>query len=483
MSPSRPSAPTLSRTFAVLSLLVIAVITTAQVMVQWRLLREDLLEWERTSTAAAIRSEAVAALHAEDFAEWRTPQAQRRFEDFFRRALSNPEILRVKIYAADMRVVWSDEPRLLGVQFPENAELREALGGRTLASLESTIKPENRFERGFATTVELYIPLSFSKGPTPGTASIGGVVEIYKDPARMFVNVFRDRLAIIATSVAGALLLYASLFWIVHRASRQLVAQRHDLERQTASLSAANTELRAAQAQLRAKERLAAVGEVSAAVAHGIRNPLANIRASAQVALDTVTDSGRVAGYLGTILAEVDRLGRWLRGVLDSVRPFEPRLAPVQVNGVIDDLLALLRPRIEAAGVALARRQDPTLPMVAADELLLQQAFLGVLENALEALGSHGTLHVDTALVERSGRHVVEVSVADDGPGIPADQLGRVFELFFTTKTRGTGLGLAITRRVMEQHGGDVTVESTPGAGTTMRLWLPVEPVAVEVAS
>src|SRR5713226_9735236 len=99
--------PSLSRTFALLSLLTIAVITAVQVTVQWVLLREEVLEWERTRTAEEVRAAASSLLRAEDFARWQTPEAQARFERFFR-ALVNPEILRVKVYGADMRVIWSD---------------------------------------------------------------------------------------------------------------------------------------------------------------------------------------------------------------------------------------------------------------------------------------------------------------------------------------------------------------------------------------
>lgn len=459
-----------------MSLATIALITAAQIGVQWRLLREDLLDWERASTAEAIRVEAAGVLASNDFARWETPEAQARFTEFFRRALSNPEILRVKLYAPDMRVVWSDEPRLRGEVFSSNRQLQRALRGETVAELERVRKDENAYEQSFAPAVELYVPLVLRRGGTPGTAAVDGVVEIYKDPARRFANLMRDRLVILGVSVGGALVLYGALYWIVRRAAREMESQQRDLARQAEALRATNAELVATQKQLRVSERLAALGEVSAAVAHGIRNPLASIRASAQVAAGVLDDRSRVEGYLRTVIDEVDRLGRWLTSLLDSVRPFQLQLGPVDLNGVLRDLLGVLQRRLATAGAIVDARLAPDLPKLTADEVLLQQAFLSVLENSIEALPSHGgVLNLTTELAPGAGRPAVRITVRDTGDGIPPERLAHVFEVLYTTKSRGTGLGLAITRKVIERHGGRVAIDSRPGEGTTVTMVLPVQ--------
>jgi signal transduction histidine kinase len=478
-----PPRPSLIRTFAILSLVIIALITAVQVAVQWFLLREDLLAWERTATARQLRTDATAVLRPQDFRDWQTAEAQARFAELYRRALANPEILRVKIYGPDMRVLWSDEPRLLGRQFTDNAALRRALGGRVIARLEHARTAENVFEVGLGRTIELYVPLTLPGGVTPGgvtpgTAIVAGVVEIYKDPAVMFGNLQRDRLVVVATSLAGAAILYLTLFWIVRRASRQLERQRADLERHAEAMLGTNNELRAAQQQLRAAERLAAIGEVSTTVAHGIRNPLANIRASAQVALSAASRQEPADRYLRAIVDEVDRLGAWLRALLDAVRPFEPHVVPVDVNTLVADTLGLLAARAAEAGVGLESQLAPELPKVAADAVHVQQALLGILENAVEAAPPGGHVAVRTEIGTAAGPGEIVVTVADDGAGIPSERLGQVFEPFFTTKVRGTGLGLAIARKVMQAHGGRIEIESRPGTGTTVRCTLPAEPAA-----
>lgn len=470
----------LLRTFALLSLVTLALITGVQVAVQWMLLRDDLMERERVHGANAIRIEAYASLEAGDFARWRTPDAQERFERFFRRALLNPEVLRVKIYDPERRIVWSDEQRLVGQRFADNPALTAALQGMTVVQLADVHRAENVFERRFRDTLELYVPLAFAPGPAPGTARIHGVVEVYKDPSRALAALSRGRQIILLTSLGGAVVLYGALFSIVRGASRRLRVQQDALTRHAAALDAANRDLTAMQGQLRVRERLAAVGEVSAAVAHGIRNPLANIRASAQVALDE-GPSGFPTRHLDTITAEVDRLDRWLRALLDVVRPFTPALRPVDIGALAEDCLAVLAERAAERRVAIERRCAPGLPAVSADEVQLQQALLSVLENALDAVRPGGHVEVATRADRLDGAGAVTVTVTDDGAGIPSDRLEKVFEPFYTTKTRGTGLGLAIARKVIEGHGGRVAITSREGEGTTVALTL--REVAAEVAS
>jgi signal transduction histidine kinase len=448
--------------FALLSLGIIGLISAIQVTVQWVLLREDVLEREGLESANTIRDEAYAVLHAEDFADWRNPQSQARFEEFFGRALLDPDIVRVRMYNTEMRIVWSDdEGRPAGTRIHDNPALREALAGRVMVELERVSSPETLFERSFSRLIDLYVPLALSSGRSPGTAVIAGVVEIHKDPKRVIGSLSRGRFFIITTSVAGALVLYVALYGIIHRASRQLASQRADLH--------------AMQAQLRVSERMAAVGEVSAAVAHGIRNPLANIKVSAQVALDTLGEPGSAERHLGAISGEVDRLERWLRALLDVVRPFTPRLATVKLNDLIEELLAILTDRLVGARITVDRELDRYLPGVIADEVQLQQALLGMLDNAVAACRVGDAIMVRTDRTELDGRPGARVTITDTGEGIPADRLARIFEPFFTTKSGGTGLGLSIARKVIEGHGGRITVQSRPGEGTTFDVVLPLD--------
>src|SRR2546428_3535208 len=269
---------TLTGQFGVLSLVVVGLITTTFCLVISHSLRQDLLDREWSTTADFIRTEAVHNLIASDFAQPEHPAAQERFLLFYRRAVVMPEIVRVKIYDAGKRVVWSDEPRLLGEVFADNPELNAALAGLTTVNVELHKKGENKYEPEDGGLVEVYVPIVFGDGPPVG------VVETYKQPIRVFANIRRGQMTVLTTAVVGGATLYLCLFWIVRPGARRLASQRPALQGQTKELAAANEGLPAVQHQLVATERMAAIGEGVAAVAHGIRNPPANIRMSAQVA-------------------------------------------------------------------------------------------------------------------------------------------------------------------------------------------------------
>jgi signal transduction histidine kinase len=286
-------------------------------------LRKDLLEREWGVTADYVRTEILYHLTPSDFEAPRSKTAQEHFERFYEQTVMMPEIIRVKIYDAAGAVVWSDEPRLIGQRFPDNPHLVSALTGRTMVNLDpGEGKGENIYEpTESARLVEVYVPVVF-----PGTGRVAGVVETYKMPKKVFAGIRKGQLAVVSTAVAGGFLLYLSLFWIVRRAARRIDEQHQSLENRRRELTLANQELQAVQGQLVAAERMAAIGEVVTAVAHGIRNPLANIRASAQVAsLDCreCAASSLAPRNLANIMAEVDRLEGRLRELLQFVRPAE----------------------------------------------------------------------------------------------------------------------------------------------------------------
>jgi signal transduction histidine kinase len=183
------------------------------------------------------------------------------------------------------------------------------------------------------------------------------------------------------------------------------------------------------------------------------------------------------------ILDQVHRLDKTVRDLLAFARPPAPDLAPCDIHQVLDRVLVLLAQDPAASAVRIDRAYGVGLPPVGADGKQLGQVFLNLLLNAAQAMPSGGQITVQTALREAAGRehpafatngHVVEVRISDTGPGIPADVVSEVFTPFFTTKPRGAGLGLAICRRIVQDHGGTIEVESPPGQGATFRVVLPL---------
>ncbi len=484
---------TLTRQFALLSFIVIGLITVALSLTISASLRRDLLEREWGITADYIRTGILYHLSPPDLARPRTRRAREHFEMLYQQAVMMPEIVRITIYDARAAVVWSDEPRRIGQRFADNPHLASALAGRTTVNLQrGGARAENLFGRNeFARVVQVYVPIMF-----PGASRVVGVVEAYKMPRQVFASIRRGQMAVGGTAAAGGLLLYLALFWIVRRAARRIQEQHQALEERTQALTSANQELRTVQAQLLEAERMAAIGEVVTAVAHGIRNPLANIRASAQVAsLDCQQGggTGRAAGHLATIMAEVDRLEGRLRELLQFVRPAERPTGPVDVNRVLAGSLELLAGRIAKTNLRLEKRLAPSLPPIRGNAMLLEQVFLSLVGNAIEAIpGGEGTITVCTGVVERTAEDggqraapdrppsagprpaSVFVEVRDTGVGIPPEVLPKIFEPFRTTKAQGTGLGLAIAKKFTEAQGGAIAVTSRPGEGAAFRVTFPV---------
>jgi signal transduction histidine kinase len=234
-------------------------------------------------------------------------------------------------------------------------------------------------------------------------------------------------------------------------------------------LTRSYADLGRAQKQLVHRERLAALGELSAVVAHEVRNPLAVIFNSLGSLLRILRPEGDARLLLDAIQEEADRLNRIVGDLLDFARPTEPSLRPTQLGAVIDEAVAAALSHA-FAGVEVRRDVDPALPPVRLDPHLVRQALLNLVVNALQAMPRGGLL----AVRARREDAFAVVEVADSGPGVPAELRGRIFEPFFTTKATGTGLGLAVVRRIAEGHGGSVELASHPEEGACFVLRLPL---------
>jgi len=243
----------------------------------------------------------------------------------------------------------------------------------------------------------------------------------------------------------------------------------------TAELRAVNQRLYAAQQQVARNERLAAAGELVAAMAHDVGTPLTAVSGHLELLEEEVADPP-VKERLRLIQGHVDRVTAAARRFLDAARP-EPARTPVNLNALLEDLLVLTSPEAQRKNIAVARRLADGLPRIAADPGQMQELFLNLITNALDAMGAGGTLSVATqAVQDGGGAPAVRVSVADTGAGMPPEVIARAFEPFFTTKGSqgGTGLGLAICRRIAREHGGAIRLESEPGRGTQVIVDLPV---------
>lgn len=221
--------------------------------------------------------------------------------------------------------------------------------------------------------------------------------------------------------------------------------------------------------QLRRADRLSALGELSAGMAHEIRNPLGSIRGAAEILKDDYGPGEPKAEFVQILLKETDRLNGIVQEFLDFARPKPPELQETDLNEVLLSVLTLTAQQARKAGITVERRLDPAVGKRRVDGELLKQAFLNLVLNAIQAMPQGGTLSVSSGVREGS----VEVTVADTGVGIPPENRQKLFSPFFTTKKDGTGLGLAITYRIIQNHRGTIDVEDGAEAGTLFRVRIP----------
>ncbi len=226
-------------------------------------------------------------------------------------------------------------------------------------------------------------------------------------------------------------------------------------------------DLRAAQQRLLRTERLAAVGEFAGAVAHGIRNPLAGIRAAAQVAHMRASGGDLAVESLANVLAEADRLDHRIRSLLDFSRPYQLRLERVDLGELLATVRASLAERARAQGVVLELASESAA--VEADPAYLEEALLELGFNALRAMPDGGSLGIAMQVTEET----VAVEVVDHGGGVPEGVRDRVFDLFFTTRREGSGVGLPTVRKIVELHGGRVALARSDSRGCVFRVVLP----------
>ena len=218
--------------------------------------------------------------------------------------------------------------------------------------------------------------------------------------------------------------------------------------------------------------KLAALGRLTSGVAHEVRNPLNAMMIHVELLRDRLASTPPdVQQSLDIIGSEVQRLDRVVQGFLRFMRPQELSLKALDLNALLGSVAALLEAEWQARGVHFQWDVDSALPPIRADEELLRQAFLNILQNACQAMPVGGTVTISTA---REGRELIRVSIADEGMGIPAENLEKIFKLYFTTKPDGSGIGLSIVYRIIQMHDGTIEARSEARQGTTMVVRLPV---------
>ena len=450
-SPVRPF--NLTRWFAATSLACVAAISLAAAQLISALFTDRLLRRDAEVTMEFVQSVIAADEFAGHFSGAADPARRAALEDSFKRIAQIPDVLRANVFLADGTVLLSTDPRLAGRHLGRNDELEGALAGRLVFNSGVVRKPEHAgielpfSGRGRAYFVEIYVPI---QDGSPN--QVVGVVELYKTPDALSEAINGAHRIVWASATLGGALLFAALFWIARRADSIMRHQQH---------------------RLLESETLALVGEMASAVAHAVRNPLAAIRSSAEMAAET----GPSPEQAEDIVREVDRVEGWVRELLGYTHPAPGQRQAIDVNTVVRKSLVDFERELSRHNVELTAQLGEGLPPVHGDGALLGQVVNSLIANAIDAAAGAASrpARIDVRSRRAADARHVEIDVADNGVGIPEGELDTVFKPFFTTKPRGLGLGLPLARRVLERYGGALKVASTPAVGTTFTIRLAVE--------
>ena len=232
------------------------------------------------------------------------------------------------------------------------------------------------------------------------------------------------------------------------------------------------TERKRTEETLQRAEQIKICGEMAVGMAHEIKNPLAGIKVSIEVLLEELDLVESDREVLVKVISEIRRLELLIKALLNFAKPPKPQFSLVDLNGILETAASFSLKNASFSPIKALKDYDEHLPETMADPMQLQQVFMNLILNAAEAMPGGGTLTLKTSYDKSS--NALQIMISDTGEGITDEMKGKIFQPFFTTKSKGTGLGLAISKRLIEQHGGSIIAESNHPKGTIFRISFPL---------
>ncbi|MBF0280228.1 MAG: hypothetical protein HQM13_20685 [SAR324 cluster bacterium] len=431
----------LIRVFSIVSLISIILLT---LVVSWLLssnLKKQLLERDKQLTISTFIPEVLEELDD--------------LEISFESAPLNPEFttemeeviseinggMGLDMIKTSGEVIWSTYPEKIGAIRRDPRFLQTSRGSISIEIQEELLETDKAY-------LSSYIPIIRNH-------EVLGVFEVHRQDPELLKQIQSVRKAVYLYSFLYGAGLYVVMMLIIVPTSRILDKQHRQLLE--------------AQEQLIEKERLSAIGEVCGAVAHGLKNPIASVRAAVQLLAVRKIAEERRNKIVSDILHEVDRLTKRLSDLLDFIRPFKPDLQYVKLHDVLTNAVRSLSWKAEKDNIQFEFNDSETVINAYLDAALIEEAVLIVLSNAMDASKSGDTIYCSVEY--QKDRKVIVVK--DEGRGIPSEILPQIFEQFFTTRSQGVGLGLSLCKKIMTLHQGEVVIESKADHGTTVMLRFP----------
>ena len=432
------------RLFAIAGALAIGVFSLAMALLLGEFIESRMLERDGAVSRDFVQSIASTQRVAQVLRSGSGTRAMGdpQFAEFIDHLGAMPDVLRVNVYSPDRVLLWSTRAEMIGRRFEVNHELDQALRGEVVVhTAAAPDKDEHMLLGGRHRYIENYVPV------LDEARHVIAVVELYRRPDSLFQAIGSGQRLVALGAAGGGLFLFVCLIGFVTHAERRLRDQ---------------------QRRLVDAEAMAIVGEISAAVAHSIRNPLGSIRSSAELQRELTQDSN---GSQSEIMRHVDRIEALVRSMLAYAANTPQRGVHTELDGVVDEVSHVFAAELALQDKRLELDLRQGVGRVEADAVLIAQMLQTLLTNAAEATQAGGRIRLRSC---REGRKAI-LEVSDNGVGIAPDRIDQVLKPFHTSKPRGLGVGLALAHRVARRLGGDIVITSDPNVGTCVRLSLPVQ--------
>ena len=483
--------PRLTRYFALNFLLLDLLIVGAGGVVAYQLGKANLISVAEQYGTAAVNhlARSIDKFYLEpwqmtfDTFPFDHPLAHHELTGIVQTFVSGFKVERISIYDKNYQIVFSTDSVREGQKDPTNSMLLSALAGKTSSYLVHEQTPAHMDSASDDTDHMIaFVPVGFR---TADGGQSRFAFEILMNVAETYHKVEQLRLMILISTLLTGLALFFVVWVIAVRADKAIIAEYHErialadlIQQQNENLEQIvqqrTKELRDAQAGLVQMEKMSATGQLAAGVAHEINNPVGIIKNRLELLIDDLKVERKIDDmpeHLTMMHRQTDRISKIVSKLLSFARKSSGKKAPLNVDQLLHGIVLLVRKEAEKRGISLSADVAPNLPPIMGEVTELEQVFINLIINAMDATPRGGKITLFATRVDSR----VQVRVEDTGSGINPENLTRIYDPFFTTKDVGvgTGLGLAISYRIIEDHGATIMVASAPGQGTTFTLNFP----------
>ncbi len=443
--------------FTIVSAVIVIGVMVATGLAASRFYGEVIIERESAVMHDMVRSmtreeEMEGSLLAPDLQHYTESTARAHMEHGFRALTQLPGFALVKVFNRDLVIAWSNSAELIGTRRTDHPEAV----ARALATNKPAAFDPARVDARGNLLIEFYIPFKLEAE----TNAVTGVVSLYRKSAPIDAAIARGALLLWLITGAGGIILYVALyrlFLAVHRDRRQI--------------SSRFAKLSADHARLVHLEKLSAMGQMVAEIAHQLNNPLVGVMNLAELAEREVDDPARVKLLLGEVRRAGERCHDYVQRVLGLAQLTTSERQPTDLGRIARETVAFFQQSL--GGLPPVVVETPDEPITCdVDATLIRNALFNLIHNAAQA-DRNGPVTVTAAREPRDGMAGCSLTVADKGPGIAPEAADKLFTPFFTTRPGGTGLGLSIAQHVALSHGGAIDAENRPGGGARFAIWVP----------